>query len=107
MRNQYNNLFTCIMDYLYGLCMIFIVLSYVLCMTLMVFTYAYYELFLCTNLVDVISLFFTVFSFHLLIFDKNRSVSSKIRPEIATLIFRKNGQFIGEITDLLVKLAAF
>jgi hypothetical protein len=30
-------------------------------MTLMVFIYVYYGLFACTNLVDVMSLFFTVF----------------------------------------------
>jgi hypothetical protein len=57
MRNQCSGLFTCIMDYLYVLCMILMVLSCVLCMTLMVFIYVYYELFTCTNLVDVMSLF--------------------------------------------------
>jgi hypothetical protein len=61
MRNQCSGLFTCIMNYLYVLCIIFMVLSCVLCMTLMVFIYVYYELFACTNLVDVMSLFFTVF----------------------------------------------
>jgi hypothetical protein len=87
MRNQCSGLFTCIMNYLHVLCMIFMVLSCVLYMTLMVFIYVYYELFACTNLVDVISLFFTIFSFHLPIFDKNRSVSGKNRPEITTLVF--------------------
>jgi hypothetical protein len=61
MRNQCSGLFTCIMDYLRILCMILMVLSYVLCMTLMLFIYVYYGLFACTNLVDVISLYFTVF----------------------------------------------
>jgi hypothetical protein len=43
--------------------MILMVLSCVLCMTLMVFIYVYYGLFVYTNLVDVISLFSTVFLF--------------------------------------------
>jgi hypothetical protein len=76
------------MDYLYVLYMI---------LTVFVFIYVYYGLFICTNLVYVISLVFTVFSFHLLIFGKkNRPVSDKIHPEIATLIFEK-------ITNLSVK----
>jgi hypothetical protein len=57
MRNQCSGLFTCIMNYLHVLCMIFMVLSYVLCMTLIVFIYVYYELFACTNLVNIMSLF--------------------------------------------------
>jgi hypothetical protein len=84
--------------------MILMVLSCILCMTLMVFIYVYYGLFICTNLVDIISLVFTVFSFHLLIFGKkNRLVSDKIHPEIATLIFEKNHQFISEIDRLITK----
>jgi hypothetical protein len=39
-----------------------------------------------------------IFSFHLPIFDKNRLISGKIRPEIATPIFEK-------ITDLSGKSA--
>jgi hypothetical protein len=97
MCNQCSGLFTCIIDYLHVLCMILMVLSCVLCMTLMVFIYMYYGLFVCTNLVDVMPLFFTVFSFHLAIFSKNRPVSGKIHPEIATPIFGKNHRFIGEI----------
>jgi hypothetical protein len=84
------------MNYLHVLCMIFMVLSCVLCMTLMVFIYVYYGLFACTNLVDVMSLLFMVFSFHLLIFDKNRPGSDKNCPEIATPVFFKTGRFIGE-----------
>jgi hypothetical protein len=72
------------------------VLSCVLYMTLILFIYMYYGLFICTNLVDVIPLFFTVFSFHLPIFDKNRLISSKIRPEIVMSI-------IGEIGRLIAK----
>jgi hypothetical protein len=68
MHNQCSDLFTCIMNYLHVLCMIFMVLSCVLCMTLMLFIYVYYGLFACANLVDVMLLFFTVFSFHLPIF---------------------------------------
>jgi hypothetical protein len=45
-------------------------LSCVLCMTLILFIYVYYELFICTNLVYVISLVFTIFSFHLSILTK-------------------------------------
>jgi hypothetical protein len=45
------------MNYLHVLCMIFMVLRCVLCMTLMVFIYVYYKLFACTNLVDIMLLF--------------------------------------------------
>jgi hypothetical protein len=92
MHNQYSVLFTCIIDYLHVLCMILMILSCVLCMTLMIFIYVYYRLFSYTNLVDVMSLFFTVFSFYLPNFGKNRPVSDKNRPEIATPIFRKAGR---------------
>jgi hypothetical protein len=57
MRNQCSGLFTCIMDYLHILCMILMILSCVLCITLMMFIYMYYRLFACTNLVDVMPLF--------------------------------------------------
>jgi hypothetical protein len=60
-RNQCSGLFTCIMNYLYVLCMIFMDLSCVLCMTLMIFIYVYNRLFACTHLVDVMSLFFMIF----------------------------------------------
>jgi hypothetical protein len=103
MRNQCSGLFTYIMDYLHVLCLNLMVLSCVLCMTLMAFIYMYYGLFACTNLVDVMMLFFMVFLLHLLIFDKNRPVSGKIRPNIATPIFRKNHRFIGEIGRLIAK----
>jgi hypothetical protein len=63
MHNQYSGLFTCIMNYLHVLYMILMVLNYVLCMTLIIFIYMYYELFTCINLVDVIPLFFIVFRF--------------------------------------------
>jgi hypothetical protein len=79
--------------------MILMVLNYILCMTLMVFIYVYYGVFIYTNLVDVM-LFFTVFSFYLPIFDKNRPVSAKLRPKITTPILKK-------ISDLSVKLAEF
>jgi hypothetical protein len=71
MHNQYSGLYICIMNYLYLLYIIFMVLSCVLCMIFMVFIYVYYGLFVCTNLLDVMSLFFMIFSFHLPIFDKN------------------------------------
>jgi hypothetical protein len=76
--------------------MILMVLSCVLCMTLMMFIYMYYGLFACTNLVYVMLLFYMVFSFYLPIFGKIRPISGKIRPKIATTNFRK-------IIDLLVK----
>jgi hypothetical protein len=98
MCNHYSGLFTCIMDYLHVLYMILMVLSCVLCMTLMVFIYVYYGLFVCTNLVDVMPLFFMNFSFHLPIFSKNRPVSDKICLEIVTTIS-------GKIADLSVKSA--
>jgi hypothetical protein len=59
--NQCSCLFTRIMDYLHVLCMILMVWICVLCMTLMMFIYVYYVLFACTNLVDIIPLFFTIF----------------------------------------------
>jgi hypothetical protein len=71
MCNQCSDLFICLMNYLYVLCIFFMVLSYVLCMTLMMFIYVYYELFACINLVDVMPLFFMIFSLYLPIFDKN------------------------------------
>jgi hypothetical protein len=79
MRNQCSSLFTCIMDYLHVLCMILMALSCVLCMTLMVFIYVYYGLFACINLVDVMTLFSTVFLFHLPIFSKYWPVSGTNR----------------------------
>jgi hypothetical protein len=66
------------------------ILNYVLCITLMMFIYVYYELFTCINLVYVISLFFMIFSLHLPNFDKNRPISDKNHPELATPFFRKN-----------------
>jgi hypothetical protein len=87
MCNQYSDLFKCIMNYLYVLCIIFMVLSCVLYMTLIVFIYVCYELFVCTNLIDVMSLFFMIFSFNLPILDKNWPVSDTNRSKIATLIF--------------------
>jgi hypothetical protein len=42
------------------------------------FIYMYYGLFVCTNLVDDMPLFFMIFSFHLPIF-------GKIRPKIAKI----------------------
>jgi hypothetical protein len=83
MCNQCSDLFTCIMNFLRVLCMILMVLSCVLCITLMVFIYVYYELFACTNLVYVISLFFTVFLFHL-------SISVKIARKSPRRFFGKN-----------------
>jgi hypothetical protein len=70
---------------------IFMVLSCVLCMTLIVFICVYFRLFICINLVDVMSLFFMIFSFHLLNFGKNQLVSNKNRSELATPVFRKTG----------------
>jgi hypothetical protein len=61
----------------------------------------YYGLFVCINLVDVMPLFFTIFSFNLPIFDKNHPVSIKIRPKIITSIFWTKP------TDLSVKPTAF
>jgi hypothetical protein len=66
------------MNYFYVLYIIFMVLSCVICMTFMLFIYVYYGLFIYTNLVYVMSLFFMVFSFNLLIFDKKRPVPIKI-----------------------------
>jgi hypothetical protein len=54
-------------------------------MTLIVFIYVYYGLFVCINLVDVIS------------------ISGKIHPEIVMVIFRKNHRFISEVDRLIAK----
>jgi hypothetical protein len=108
MRNQCSGLFICIMNYLFVLCIILIVLSCVLCMTLMIFIYVYYGLFAYTNLVDIMSLFFMIFSFHLpnfgknhLVSGKNWSVFGKNRPELTTPVFRKTDQLIGQ-TDRFI-----
>jgi hypothetical protein len=87
MCNQYCDLFICIMNYLHVLCMIFMIINCVLYMILMVFIYVYYGIFAYTNLVDAMSLFFTIFSFHLPIFDKNRPDSDKNHLKIATSVF--------------------
>jgi hypothetical protein len=58
--------------------MILMILSCILCMTLMMFIYMYYGLFVYTNLVDVMTLFFIIFSFHL-------PIVGKIRPKIAKI----------------------
>jgi hypothetical protein len=72
-------------------------------MILMVFIYVYYGLFAYTNLVDVMPLFSTVFSFHLPIFGKIHPVSGKIHPEIAPMNFGKSHRFIGEVGRLITK----
>jgi hypothetical protein len=87
MRNHCSDLFICFINYLHALCMIFMILSCVPYIILMMFIYVYYGLFTYTNLIDVISVFFTVFSFYLLIFNKNCSVSDKNRLEIVTPVF--------------------
>jgi hypothetical protein len=61
MHNRCSDLFICIMNYLHVLYMILMVCIYV-CMTLIVFIYVYYGLFAYINLVEVMSLFFMVFS---------------------------------------------
>jgi hypothetical protein len=62
MHNHCSSLFTYIMNYLYIQCMTLMVCICILCVTLMLFIYVYYRLFAYTNLVDIISLFFTIFS---------------------------------------------
>jgi hypothetical protein len=100
MRNQCSGLFTCIMDYLRILCMILIVFSYVLCMTLMLFIYVYYELFACTNLVDVISLYFTVFR-------SIYRILAKISWFPAKTTQNSPRRFPKKMTDLSVKPSTF
>jgi hypothetical protein len=77
-------------------CTIYDSLGCVLYMNLIVFIYVYYGLFAYINLVNVMPLFFTVFSFHLPIFCKNHPVSGKIRPESPRRFSGKTGWFIGE-----------
>jgi hypothetical protein len=77
MRNQYSDLFICIMDYLHVLCMIIMILSYVLYMI-----YIYYRLFACTNLVDVISLFSQFFRY-----------IYRFRQNSSEIFEKKTGQF--------------
>jgi hypothetical protein len=48
------------------------------------------------------SLFFTVFSFHLPNFGKNWPVFSKNRSELATPVFRKNRPHFGETSRISV-----
>jgi hypothetical protein len=59
---QCGDLFSCIINYLYVLCMTLMMCIYVLYMFIIIFIYIYYGVFACTNLVDIILLFFTVFS---------------------------------------------
>jgi hypothetical protein len=101
MCNQCSGLFICIMNYLYILCIIFMVLSCVLCMTLMMFIYVYYGLFAYTNLV-VMSLFFMVFSLYLSIFDKNWPVFDTNRPKIIRRFSEKPADLSVKPIDLSV-----
>jgi hypothetical protein len=75
-----------IIGWLHGTLMVWIC---VLCVTFMVFIYAYYRLFACINLVDVMSLFCTVFSFQWSILWKIWPIFHIIRPEISKLVFDK------------------
>jgi hypothetical protein len=59
------DLFTCIINYLHVICMTFKLWICILCITLMMLIYVYYGLFICINLVDVMSLFSMVFSFQM------------------------------------------
>jgi hypothetical protein len=93
-------------NYLHVLCMIFMVLSCVLCITLIVFIYVYYELFICTTLVDIMLLFFTVFSFYLPIFDKNQPVSDINHPKIDRRFSKKLIDLSANPTDLSVFLVS-
>jgi hypothetical protein len=92
MCNQYSSLFICIIDYLYVLCMIFMVLSCILCMTLIVFIYVYYGLFACINLIEVMSLFFTFF----VPFTNFRRKSAGFWQNLSKNRHGKTGRFIGE-----------
>jgi hypothetical protein len=89
MHNQCSGLFTCTMDYLHVLCMILMVLSCVLCMTLIVFIYVYYGLFACTNLVDIMPLFFIVFC-------SIYQFSAKIARFLAKFAQKSSRQFSGK-----------
>jgi hypothetical protein len=76
------------------------VLSYVLCMTLMMFIYVYYRLFTCINLVDVMSLFSRFF----------RSIYRFLAKIVRFLIkfARKSSRrFLKKLADLSVKLPYF
>jgi hypothetical protein len=84
--------------------MIFIILSCVLYMTLMMFIYMYYELFICTNLVDIMPLFFMIFLFYLLIFNKNRSGPDKNRLKIVTRFSEKLINLSAKRADLSLSL---
>jgi hypothetical protein len=104
MRNQCSGLFICIMNYLHVLRMLLIVLSCVLCMTLMVYIYVYYRLFICTNLVQLMSLFFMVFH-------SIYQISAKIGRFLAKTVWNsphrfisKTGRFIAETGRISVFL---
>jgi hypothetical protein len=104
MHNQYSGLFIFIMNYLHVVCMILMVLSCVLCMILMMFIYVYYGLFICTNLVYIISLFLRVFSSHLPIFGKKSLGFWQKSSGNRHADFRKNCRFIDEISRILIFL---
>jgi small-conductance mechanosensitive channel len=86
------------MYYLHVLYMILMVSICVLYMTLMVFIYVYYGLFACTNLVDIMLLFFTVFLF-------NDQFSAKFDQFLPKLIQKSRGRFSEKVGDFSVKSA--
>jgi hypothetical protein len=96
MRNQCSGLFICIMDYFYVLCMILMLLSCVLCMTLMVFIYVYYGLFACTILVDIMSLFSRFFHSIYRISTKFGRFSVKPAQNSPRRFLEKTSRFIGQ-----------
>jgi hypothetical protein len=90
------------MDYLYVLCIILMVLSCVLYMTLMVFIYVYYRLFACTNLVDVMSLFFIFFCSIYRFSTKIVWFLTKFPRKSPRRFLGKTVQFIGETSRISV-----
>jgi hypothetical protein len=66
-----------------------------LCVTLMMFIYVYYGLFVYINLEDFMS-FFHGFFFLMIDFLKNSAGFYKNRPGIARPIFGKSWRFVGE-----------
>jgi uncharacterized membrane protein YqjE len=90
---MYHRLFACTVY------LILIVLSCILCMTLMVF-YVYYILFICINLVDVMSLFFTVFhSIYRFSVKIDRFSEKKIQK---SPIFKKTDRFINKTSVIRI-----
>jgi hypothetical protein len=73
----------------------------------MMFIYVYYRLFACTNLVDVIQLFFTVFLFNDRFSEKFDRFFTLFARKSSSWLSIKVGEFSANLVDNLVNSAEF